>query len=285
MINDHDSDDHPSSDLPGADDETLAPGEIAGDEERTLSATAAMRAGAPGTPHPDTVPGYRILGLLGEGGMGVVWEAEQERPKRRVALKVMRRDHVVDDLHRRLFHREAETLARLKHPNIAAIYASGHTEEGHDFFAMELARGTTLDEWLASRPDRPDAAEIELRLGMFRVLCDAVHYAHQRGVIHRDLKPANIIVADAPESSSSATSGANLPTLKILDFGLARITDADVAATQVSEVGAIKGTLPSLDKLGGELFPKFSSIGSHPGRALKRSSLGRRGIIRNLFAK
>ena len=225
------------------------------DDETTLSAAQAgavesverisSDSGGPGPqrrrPQPASIAGYRIVGLLGEGGMGVVWEAEQERPQRRVALKVMRRDHVVDELHQRLFHREAETLARLKHPNIAAIHASGHTDDGHDYFAMELVQGRTLDRWLAERPARLDAAELELRLALFRTLCNAVHYAHQRGVIHRDLKPANIIVAE--DSGAGSSSGAGVPAVKILDFGLARITDADVAATQISEIGMIKGTL------------------------------------------
>ncbi|MEE4273061.1 MAG: serine/threonine-protein kinase [Thermoanaerobaculales bacterium] len=193
---------------------------------------------------PESIAGFRILGELGRGGMGVVWEAEQEHPKRRVALKVMRRDHVIDQIHIRMFRREAETLARLKHPNIAAIYESGHTDDGHDYFAMELVRGTTLDQWLASRPTRVDDAEMKLRLGLFRSICDAVHYAHQRGVIHRDLKPSNIIVSDPDVSSTSGTKSRSLPSLKILDFGLARITDSDIAATLVSEIGVIKGTLP-----------------------------------------
>ena len=144
--------------------------------------------------HPDTIAGYRILGQLGRGGTGVVWEAEQEHPRRRVALKVLRRDHLVDEYHTRMFQREAETLARLKHPNIAAIYESGHTDDGHDYFAMELVQGETLDRWLEGRPETIDADELELRLHLFRIICNAVHYAHQRGVIHRDLKPANIIV-------------------------------------------------------------------------------------------
>jgi len=192
---------------------------------------------------PERIAGFRIEALLGRGGMGVVWEAEQEQPRRRVALKVMRRDHVVDELHARLFRREVEVLARLKHPNIGAIYASGHTEEGHDYFAMELVRGPTLDEWLRMRPEVVDAAELELRLRLFLSISDAVHYAHQRGVIHRDLKPSNIIVTEDGDSALLSTSGPAAPTVKILDFGLARITDADVQATMVSEVGLIKGTL------------------------------------------
>ncbi|MBT8247312.1 MAG: serine/threonine-protein kinase, partial [Acidimicrobiia bacterium] len=192
---------------------------------------------------PETLAGFRIIGKLGEGGMGVVWEAEQERPKRRVALKVMRRDHLVDETHARMFHREAESLARLKHPNIAAIYESGHTDDGHDYFAMELVRGETLDRWLQQRTETIDSAELELRLHLFRTLCDAVHYAHQRGVIHRDLKPSNIIVTGESSTASGAPTGSGSPTVKILDFGLARITDSDIAATMISEVGIIKGTL------------------------------------------
>jgi len=237
-------DDSPGRPPSGEDDPTLSGAvPVAPGAEPTASLHGEALPVRPGQPQPESVAGYRILGLLGQGGMGVVWEAEQERPRRRVALKVIRRDHLVDELHRRLFHREAETLARLKHPNIAAIYASGHTDGGHDYFAMELVRGRTLDRWLAGRPARLDADELELRLRLFRAICEAVHYAHQRGVIHRDLKPGNLVIADDAEPASSGASGTGLPVVKILDFGLARITDADVAATQVSEIGMIKGTL------------------------------------------
>ncbi len=211
-------------------------------EHATSSWTENEHRSAAGPP-PETIAGYRIVDKLGEGGMGVVWEAEQERPKRRVALKVMRRDHQVDDMHARMFRREAETLARLKHPNIAAIYESGHTEDGHDYFAMELVRGQTLDQWVNDRPRAIDADELELRLRLFCTVCDAVHYAHQRGVIHRDLKPSNIIVGEEETSSSTGASGAGRPAVKILDFGLARVTDSDIAATMISEIGVIKGTL------------------------------------------
>jgi serine/threonine protein kinase len=194
-------------------------------------------------PMPASIGGYRILGLLGQGGMGVVWEAEQQHPRRLVALKVMRQGHYVDDLHARMFHREAEILGRLKHPNIAAIYESGHTEDGHDFFAMELVRGSTLGEWLAARPQAVTREELELRLRLFRTICEAVSYAHQRGVIHRDLKPSNVVVTDGAGSGASA-GGPPLPGVKILDFGLARLTDVEaVAASMMTEIGMIKGTL------------------------------------------
>jgi tetratricopeptide (TPR) repeat protein/tRNA A-37 threonylcarbamoyl transferase component Bud32 len=192
---------------------------------------------------PAAIGEYRIVGLLGQGGMGVVWEAEQQQPRRRVALKVMRQGHYVDDLHTRMFHREAEILGRLKHPNIAAIYESGHTDDGHDFFAMELVRGLTLGDWLRTRPEVVTQEELELRLRLFGTMCEAVSYAHQRGVIHRDLKPSNIVIADEA-ASGTASAASPLPGVKILDFGLARLTDVDVAATSMlTEVGIIKGTL------------------------------------------
>ncbi|MCJ7755577.1 MAG: serine/threonine protein kinase, partial [Thermoanaerobaculales bacterium] len=146
-----------------------------------------------GPPLTESVAGYRILGILGEGGMGIVWEAEQLETKQRVALKVMRSEHAVDERHRLMFRREAETLARLDHPNIAAIYGTGHTDDGHDFFSMEIVQGPTLDRWLAGRPDGVDADELHRRLHLFCTICEAVHYAHQRGVVHRDLKPSNIV--------------------------------------------------------------------------------------------
>jgi serine/threonine protein kinase/Tfp pilus assembly protein PilF len=218
-------------------------GRPSAEDAETLSLEADERRRAAAARPPAEIAGYRIIGRLGQGGMGVVWEAEQAHPRRRVALKVLRGDHLLDDYHARMFHREAESLARLKHPNIAAIYEAGHTGDGHPYFAMELVRGERLDRWLASRPATIDAAELELRLHLFKTMCDAVHYAHQRGVIHRDLKPANIIVSEDATSMSGTGSGTARPTLKILDFGLARITDPDVAATMVSEIGTIKGTL------------------------------------------
>ncbi len=223
------------------DDEELT---ATSEAEETISVAGALGKRPRSAAQPPVIPGYCIVGLLGEGGMGAVWEAEQDRPHRRVALKVMRREHQVDDLHARLFHREAETLARLKHPNIAAIYETGHTDDGRDYFAMELAPGRTLDQWLSSRPQMVTADELGLRLRVFRTICTAVNYAHQRGVIHRDLKPSNIILGDSDQETSGDSAEVVGSSIKILDFGLARITHSDVAATLVSEIGTIKGTLP-----------------------------------------
>ena len=183
--------------------------------------------------------------------MGVVYEAEQQHPKRRVAVKVVRGGQFVDERRVRMFEREADTLARLKHPNIGGIYESGRTEDGQHFFAMELVRGDTLDSHMKKRPALSTRNELRSRLMLFRKIADAVQYAHQRGVIHRDLKPSNIVVSDkqgrenSPPSDISSDSGLLVPEVKILDFGLARITEGDMAAvTMVTEVGVIKGTLP-----------------------------------------
>ena len=184
---------------------------------------------------------YRILRRIGEGGMGIVYEAEQQHPRRLVALKVIRGGRFVSDDHVRLFQREAQALARLRHPGIAAIHATGRTSEGQHFFAMELVRGTPLSEYLKGQRVATQAGDVRRRLRLFLKICDAINYAHQRGVIHRDLKPSNILVSQELGSSGGATAP---PEIKILDFGLARITDLDVAATTfVSEAGKLQGTL------------------------------------------
>jgi serine/threonine-protein kinase len=194
---------------------------------------------------PESIGGYRILGKLGEGGMGVVYEAEQPHPRRRVALKVVRGGAYIDSQFLRMFQREAETLARLKHPNIAAIYEAGSTDDGQHFFAMELVQGRTLRKYLAERPRTVSPAELEQRLRLFCTIADAVHYAHQRGVIHRDLKPTNILVDDRPFAEPTHASAHRGAEVKILDFGLARITDPEAQpSTVTTSIGEIKGTLP-----------------------------------------
>jgi serine/threonine protein kinase/tetratricopeptide (TPR) repeat protein len=193
-------------------------------------------------PMPETIGEYRVVGLLGEGGMGVVWEAEQQQPRRRVAVKVMRQARIHDPGQARLFEREVEILGRLKHPNIAAIYAAGQTGDGHGFFAMELVRGETLDRWILGRPAPVTRAELALRLRIFQRICDALNYAHQRGVVHRDLKPSNIVVT-REASDTGASTGAALPVVKILDFGVARIADAETpGAALLTQAGMVRGT-------------------------------------------
>ena len=197
-------------------------------------------------PLPPEIGGFRILSVLGRGGMGVVYEAAQRDPERRVALKVIRGGQLVDEMQLRLFRREAQTLARLIHPNIAALYEAGRTPDGQHFFTMELVQGRPLDEYVRERMggDRPSPAQLRDRLRLFATICRAVAYAHQRGVIHRDLKPSNIlVVADEKPLSHPTASRPSAPTVKILDFGLARIVDSDAPGTLLSQLGQIGGTL------------------------------------------
>ncbi|HEX4826470.1 MAG TPA: serine/threonine-protein kinase [Candidatus Polarisedimenticolaceae bacterium] len=180
---------------------------------------------------PSAIGTFSIVREIGRGGMGVVYEAAETETGRRVALKVVRGEQFVDEAVLRLFRREVQALARLEHAGIASLYASGRTDDGFHYFAMELAFGEALDAWLASRPDPPSREEIEKRLGLFLEIADAVAYAHQRGVLHRDLKPSNLVVTIDGH-------------VKVLDFGLARITDVDlVRATQATELGTLRGTL------------------------------------------
>lgn len=187
----------------------------------------ARAATPPVQPLPDRIGAYRIIRRLGEGGMGIVYEGEQETPKRLVAIKVVRGGPLADEYRVRLFRREAQTLARLRHPGIGAIYEAGCTDNGQHFFAMELVRGTPLNEYV-----RHEKTKRRVRLELFRSVCSAIHYAHQRGVIHRDVKPTNIIV----DSDGKP---------KILDFGLARISDDDGGGvTTMTNAGRLMGTLP-----------------------------------------
>jgi tetratricopeptide (TPR) repeat protein/tRNA A-37 threonylcarbamoyl transferase component Bud32 len=167
---------------------------------------------------------------------------------------VVRGGPFADDQRVRLFQREVQALAHLKHAGIAAIYESGRTEAGEHYFAMELVRGVPLNDYLRENPIRPGHAkeDIRARLELFLQLCHAISYAHQRGVIHRDLKPTNILVvkeegrdhdSKGRRDRRAGNTGASTQ-IKVLDFGLARITDADVTmATMVTEVGKIQGTL------------------------------------------
>jgi len=228
--------------VPHSEDAHRAAPAAPGKDASTDSVTTADSPEAAGW----MIGGYRIIRKIGAGGMGIVYEAEQQHPKRLVALKVIQGGRYVDEHQIKLFEREAQALARLKHPGIAAIFESGRTPDGQHFFAMELVRGETLKEYLdrTSETGPLQPGQLKERLSLFRKIAEAVTYAHQRGVIHRDLKPSNIFVQ---REMVSEDSDSELPTpgIKILDFGLARITETDLAvATVESEVGRIQGTLP-----------------------------------------
>jgi len=176
-----------------------------------------------------TIGRYRIKGLIGGGGMGNVYAAVQEEPRRTVALKVMKPGIAAPRAMRR-FELEAQTLARLRHPGIAQIYEAGTHDEGSGpvpYFAMEYVAGAkSITEYADGR-----SLGIRERLELFAKVCDAVHHGHQKGIIHRDLKPSNILV----DSSGNP---------KIIDFGVARATDSDMAVTTLqTDVGQLIGTL------------------------------------------
>ncbi|MHC4089375.1 MAG: serine/threonine-protein kinase [Planctomycetota bacterium] len=162
--------------------------------EEYLAKPVFGRADAASTPTlPERIGRYDIIHVLGQGGMGTVYEAQQRQPKRRVAIKVLRCDLASDHMLKR-FQQEIEVLGQLRHPGIAQIHEAGigdvwyggvraHTQP---FFAMELIRGQPLTEYASAK--HPNT---RTRLQLFLRVCDAVQHAHQNGVIHRDLKPAN----------------------------------------------------------------------------------------------
>ncbi|MCB9854704.1 MAG: serine/threonine protein kinase [Phycisphaerales bacterium] len=195
------------------------------------------------TSTPETIGAYRIIREIGRGGMGIVYEAEQQNPRRRVALKVVRQGLNTASLISRL-RQEAHVLGQLQHPGIAQVYEAGTATIGDSnlpFIAMELLQG-------ASIVDAARYLSLRDRLELIARVCDAVQHAHQKGVIHRDLKPANIIVLPPTDplqqADGTGTSIDNIGRPKVLDFGIARLLDADMQFTTIhTHAGQIIGTL------------------------------------------
>jgi len=182
----------------------------------------------PATAARHTVIGrYRILRLVGEGGMGAVYEAEQDQLRRTVALKIIKPGLASPELLRR-FEQESQALGRLQHPGIARIYDAGMADTGfgpQPYFAMEFIQGRNVKDYADKR-----RLNTRQRLEMVAKIAEAVHHAHQRGLIHRDLKPANILVDETGQP-------------KILDFGVARVSDSGPQATMHTNAGQLVGTL------------------------------------------
>lgn len=184
-------------------------------------------------PTPDAVGSYLVVGVLGSGGMATVYEAIQEDPERRVALKVLHRT-VEDNAAYQRFRFETEALARLRHPHIAPIYEAGAAPLGagapSPFFAMELVE----DARPITRSVQERGLTLRQRVELFVSVCDAVHHGHQHGVIHRDIKPANVLVGKD-----------GVP--KVIDFGIAMAAGGDGRALTTNiDRGQLIGTLNAM---------------------------------------
>ena len=171
---------------------------------------------------------YRLIEVLGEGGMGTVYLAEQREPVQRVvALKLMR-SSFAGPLAAARFSAERQALARLSHPNIAAMYDAGATDAGFPFFAMERVEGSPLTDYCDSH-----RLPVRQRIDLFIQICRGVQHAHQKGVIHRDLKPSNVLVSEVE----------GRPVPKIIDFGIAKAIDQPLGESTAVLTGyAVIGT-------------------------------------------
>ncbi|MBK8977447.1 MAG: SUMF1/EgtB/PvdO family nonheme iron enzyme [Planctomycetes bacterium] len=177
---------------------------------------------------PESIGRYRILDVLGQGGMGTVYLAEQREPvRRRVAVKVIKLGMDSQQILAR-FEMERQALALMEHPNIARVLDAGTTERGQPFFVMEYVKGLPIVDYADEH-----RLSIEERLRLFQAVCLGVQHAHQKGVVHRDLTPGNVLVVEQ--------DGRACP--KIIDFGLARATDQRlVDGTIFTQRGEIFGT-------------------------------------------
>ena len=174
-----------------------------------------------------TVGPYRVVRLLGSGGMGEVYLAEQEEPVRRqVAVKVLRTGLATDEIVAR-FRSEQQTLALMDHPNITSVYDAGATDTGLPYFVMEYVVGETIDEYAAAH--RLTIAE---RIPLFIQVCRAVQHAHQKGIIHRDIKPSNVIVTDVDGEARC----------KVIDFGIAKAMTPAPESVRLTMTGMALGT-------------------------------------------
>jgi serine/threonine protein kinase len=193
--------------------------------ERSAAAVELTRVEKPGA----TIGPYELVREIGEGGMGVVWMAEQLRPvRRKVALKIIKPGMDSRRVIAR-FEAERQALALMNHPNIAKVFDAGATDCGRPYFVMELVEGVPITAYC----DDHDLPPRE-RLGLFLAVCGAVHHAHQKGIIHRDLKPSNILVANR--------DGEPMP--RVIDFGVAKATGPEPSErTTFTQDGQIVGTL------------------------------------------
>ncbi|MBS0198530.1 MAG: tetratricopeptide repeat protein [Planctomycetes bacterium] len=250
--------------------------------EQLLDTADSPAEGGHASALPERIGPYKVVRHIGRGGMGDVYEGRQENPDRSVAIKLMRSGVESPAMFRR-FRREVEFLGRLAHPGIAQIFDAGVADIAGarvPFFAMEYVRGVSLTEFAQSHH-----LTIAQRLDLVASVCDIVQFAHQQGVIHRDLKPGNILVVEvaadtaspgqtpAPTSTvgSSFLSRSGLPLPRILDFGIARMSDeSQHSGTFATEAGQMVGTL-------GFMSPE--QVRNEPGKVDTRSDIYALGVI------
>jgi len=190
----------------------------------------SSRSSAPSTDTPGTTIAerYVLKSILGDGGTGHVWRAEQTQPVRReVAIKIIRSGLVMQPVSVR-FNREYQVLARLEHPHIAAVFDAGELPDGRTYFVMEVVSGAPITTWCKERE-----TPVRERLQIFLQACQAVQHAHQKGILHRDIKPSNVMV----------TLVDGRPLVKVIDFGIAKALEGDLSmGADMTLRGMVLGT-------------------------------------------
>lgn len=240
-----------------------------------LAAASAAATAPPEKPGSHIGP-YKLLQVIGEGGFGVVYMAEQEEPiRRRVALKVIKPGMDTKQVIAR-FEAERQALAMMDHPNIAKVFEAGTTPAGHPYFVMELVKGVTITDYCDEH--RLGTRE---RLALFTDVCGAVQHAHEAGIIHRDIKPSNVMV----------TLHEGTPVPKVIDFGVAKATHQRLTDTTLfteynqfigtpTYVSPEQATYEGLDvdsradvySLGVLLYELLTGTTPHDSQALKRAA-------------
>jgi serine/threonine protein kinase len=208
----------------------MGPGDLPNDPQNALDPDSdrTRSASGPGGAGGGQIGPYRLLQLLGEGGMGEVWLAEQKKPiQRTVALKLIKAGMDTKAVVAR-FESERQALAMMDHPNIARVFDASSTAEGRPYFVMEYVPGLPITEYCDKH-----RLTIKERLELFIQVCEGVQHAHQKAILHRDLKPSNVLVVEQDDKA--------LP--KIIDFGLAKATAQRLTdKTLFTELGVMLGT-------------------------------------------
>ena len=214
--------------------------------DRHLDSPLLQATAEPANPHlldreGDRIGPYRLRERLGEGGMGVVWAAEQKQPlRRKVALKVIKPGMDSSQVIAR-FEAEREALAMMDHPNIARVLDAGTTDKGRPYFVMELIRGVPITEYCDA-----NMLTVRERIELFVTVCKGIQHAHQKGIIHRDIKPGNVLV----------TLHDDRPVPKIIDFGVAKalhnsLIDRTIYTGVFQAIGTLAYMSPEQAQLGG----------------------------------